>query len=190
MKRLLKKSKGLVRGAPTALLVSAAIHFVLLLLAGTLVVFTAIQKKEKKFVPPPPVERPKMNLIKPRVKMKNPPKSGSTQRIVSKAPAAMPDVQLPELGGMGEGLGGGIGGFEMEPSSMETGLFGSSNSAGAGNDFEGTFYSYWYDRYGKQLALHRYDTVHIVIDFLKNDWNPLVFSRFYRSPKKCMQPSL
>ena len=184
MKRLLKKTKGLVRGAPAALLVSAAIHFVLLLLAGGLVVFTAITKKEKKFIPPPPVERPKMNLIKPRVKMKNPPKSGSTQRIVSKAPASMPDVQLPDVSGVGDGLDGGVGGFEMVPDSSQISIFGRKDFFAAGNDFEGTFYSFAYDRRMKKTSVTTESIKEILRRFIESGWNPMIFTPYFRSPQK------
>ncbi|NNJ71427.1 MAG: hypothetical protein HKP10_09115, partial [Kiritimatiellales bacterium] len=81
MKRESRKRKGLVKGAPTAVILTAAIHLALLAVAGGLVVFTAIKKAEKKFVPPPPVDRPKMDLKKPRVKTKKASKPRATQRI-------------------------------------------------------------------------------------------------------------
>jgi len=85
MKRIIQKTKGVIRGTPTAVLVSVAIHAGLLLLLGGMVVFTVIKKEEKKFIPPPPVDRKKMELRKPRVKMKKTDKPRATQRIVSKS---------------------------------------------------------------------------------------------------------
>ncbi len=184
MKRLLKKTKGLIRGVPSAVLLSAAIHLILLSVAGGLVVFTAIKKTEKKFVPPPPVERPKMELIKPKVKVKKNVKSGSTQRIVSKAPASMPDMQLPALEGMGKGLGSGIAGFDMMPDTTDISLFGGAKSMAIGNDFEGTFYSLSLDRRMKKTGIDRGRSYEIIRTFIESGWNPYSFSAYYRSPKK------
>ena len=76
-----------------------------------MVVFTVVKKEEKKFEPPKAVERPKMKLRKPKVKVKKNTKPKATTRIVTKINrASMPDIQLPEMSGMSEGLGGGIGG--------------------------------------------------------------------------------
>ena len=52
MKRLIKKSQKIVKGMPSAVVLSIVIHAALFLLAGMLVVFTVVKKVEKKFVPP------------------------------------------------------------------------------------------------------------------------------------------
>lgn len=187
MKNLIQKTRGLIRGTSSAVLLSVAIHVVLLVLAGSWVVFTIVQKQEQKFVPPPPVDRPKMNLIKPNVKMKNSSKSGgSARRIVSKAPAGISDMQLPSLEGIGEGLGGGgIGGFQLMPTLSEMSLLGASKSAAIGNDFEGTFYSLSYNRRLERLPQLEYMfCAPILKEFLECGWNPRVFTPYYRSPKK------
>ena len=184
MKRLLKKTKGLVRGAPTAVLVSAAIHAGLLLLLGGLVVFHIVIKPESKFVPPPPVDRPKMELIKPKVKVKKTVKPGASQRIVSKAIANMPDMQLPALAGMGKGLGGGIGGFDLMPDISQMSLFGGTKSVAIGNDFEGRFYSAAYDRSMKKSNVGSDSFVNNIRRFMELDWNPMVFAPYYRAPQK------
>ncbi len=180
-KKVINRKKGLIKGTPSAVLLSLALHLILLFIAGGLIVFTVNKKKESVFVPPPPVERPKMELIKPRVKIKNPVKPGSLQRIVTKRVQGMPDMQLPAVEGMGEGLGGGLGGFEMIPDPAEMTLFGASKSAAAGNDFEGTFYSLSYDRQGKEISL---DPFVVLRDFHKYDWNPFVFSPYYKASTK------
>ena len=109
------------------------------MLAGLLVVFTVANKEEKKFVPPKPVDRPKMKLKKPKVKKNAKPKSSS--RIVTKVTKAnMPDIQLPEMSGIGEGISGSIGGFEMMPDLGEVTIFGAGQTIG--NDFVGTFYDF------------------------------------------------
>jgi hypothetical protein len=123
MKLSIQKPRGLIKGVPSAVLLSAAIHFILLFIAGSFVVFSVLKKEEKKFVPPKPIERPKMDLKKPRVKVQKSAKPRATQRIVTKGvQQSMPDIQLPEVSGMSAGLGGGVGGFEMMPDPAEVSL--------------------------------------------------------------------
>ena len=94
MKRFSKKSQRIDKGAPSGFVLSLLIHAAIFLLAGMLVVFTVVNKEEKEFVPPKPVDRPKMNLRKPKVKKTSTPKP--TTRIVTKVRrASMPDIQLP-----------------------------------------------------------------------------------------------
>ena len=109
----MEKKKGITKGMPSAVLLSILIHVALFLLAGILVVFTVVKKEEQKFTPPKAVERPKMKLKKPKVKVKKTSKPKPTTRIVTKMNrAGMPDVQLPEMSDMGEGLAGG---FDLAP---------------------------------------------------------------------------
>ena len=78
----------ITKGGTSGFVISLVIHAALFLLAGLLVVFTVQQKEEKKFVPPAPVERPKMQLKKPKVKVKKTTKPKTTQRIVTKMKSA------------------------------------------------------------------------------------------------------
>ena len=87
MKNGSNKKKKLVKGTPSAVLLSILIHAGLFLLAGMLVVFTVVKKEEQKFAPPKAVERPKMKLRKPKVKMKKSSKPKSTTRIVTRKKA-------------------------------------------------------------------------------------------------------
>ncbi|HKL20912.1 MAG TPA: hypothetical protein VJ904_03855, partial [Tichowtungia sp.] len=82
------KKKNLVKGTPTAVLVSIGIHLLVLVVAGGFVVFKIIDREEAQFVPPAKVDRPKMELKKPRVKVKKTSKPRSTTRIVSKSVAS------------------------------------------------------------------------------------------------------
>ncbi len=181
MKRTVKSTKGLIKGAPTAVVLSVAIHAALLLLAGGLVVFNIVKKAEKKFVPPPPIDRPKMDLKKPRVKIKKTSKPRSAQRITSKNVASMPDIQLPDVSGTASGLSGGLGGYELIPDVSKMSLFGGTESVSIGNDFEGTFYSFSYDRFGVETSV---EVEEILLRFHESGWNPYVFSRVYRAPQK------
>lgn len=185
MKRLLKKTKGLIKGTPTAVLVSVLIHLVVFFMAGTLVVFSVIKKQEKKFVPPPKVERPKMDLKKPRVKVKEAARPRPTQRITAQSVTGMENIELPEVFDRGEtGLGAGIGGFEMIPDASEMSLFGGTRSLSIGNDFEGTFYSFELNRRGEFSPINRHGVNEVVKRFIESDWNTRVFAPYYRSPQK------
>ncbi|MEN8255054.1 MAG: hypothetical protein ABFR33_06245 [Verrucomicrobiota bacterium] len=150
MKKRVVKNKKWCRGMPSAVLLSIVIHVALFLLAGMLVVFTVVKKEEKRFEPPKAVERPKMKLKKSKVKVKKTSRPKPTTRIVTKMNrASMPDIQLPEMSGMGEGFGGGIGGFDMMPDLGEVTIFGGGQSIG--NDFVGTFYDFKRDRSGRGI---------------------------------------
>jgi hypothetical protein len=185
MKRLLKKTKGVVRGVPSAVLLSALFHFILLFIAGSFVVFSVIKKQEKKFVPPKPIERPKMELKKPRVKVRKAAAPRTTQRITAKnIQRAMPNIQLPEVSGLSAGLGGGLGGFEMMPDPEELTLFGGKISTSVGNDLVGTFYSSQYDRRGRETGMSNLSYLRRMRKFIDNGWNPNTFASWYRSPKK------
>ena len=191
MERRLKKRQKVVKGTPAAVLISILIHAMLFLLAGMFVVFTVVKQKEVEFAPPKAVERPKMKLKKPKVKVKKTSKPRPTTRIVTKVQkASMPDIQLPEISGMAEGLTGGDIGFDLMPDLAEATIFGSGQTIG--NDFEGTFYDFLKDRKGRWIQLSR-DYNEFLRDFVKNGWKESYFSRYYRSPKKlyattCMFP--
>jgi len=176
---------------PSAVLLSIVIHAGLFLLAGMLVVFTVVKKKEQKFDPPKAVERPKMKLKKPKVKLKKTSRPKPTTRIVTKMDrASMPDIQLPEMSGMGEGFDGGIVGFDMMPEFMDTTVFGSGQSIG--NDFVGTFYDSKRDRSGRVLPVDFSGDQWrgMIHKFLKRGWDTSVFSRYYRSPRKLYATNL
>ena len=185
MSERLKKTKGVVKGAPSGFVVSLLVHAAAFMLAGLLVVFNVVHKEEKKFVPPKPVDRPKMKLKKPKVKVKKSAKPKSTQRIVTKVQkASMPDIQLPEMSGMTDGLAGGIGGFEIAPDLGSVSMFGSKTSIG--NDLEGTFYDFKRDRSGRTIPV---DTDGdewrgLINKFMRQGWKKSVFSRYYRAPQK------
>ena len=166
------------------MLVSIGIHAALLLLAGGLVVFTMIDKKDAQFIPPAKVERPKMKLKKVRVKMKKAVKPRTTQRITVKDSPTMPDIQLPDVSGMGSGLSGGVGGYELVPDVSSMSLFGGVKSVSVGNDFEGTFYALNMDRHGKFEEIPDQTYFDTVTRFIENDWSPYVLAPYYRAPKK------
>ena len=192
MKRSKNKEKKVTKGAPTAVLLSIAIHAGLFFLAGLLVVFTVVKKEEQKFEPPKAIDRPKMKLKKPKVKVKKSSKPKPTTRIVTKMNRAnMPEIQLPEMSSMGDGLGGGmVGGFDMMPDLEEVSIFGSGMSVG--NDLEGTFYDFKRNREGNKhmVALGEGDFKNAVEKFIRKDWKTSTLGRYYRSPNTLYTPAI
>ncbi|MDF7807187.1 hypothetical protein P4E94_07045 [Pontiellaceae bacterium B12219] len=152
MTRTKVRDKGVVRGGPSGLLISVLIHAGAFMLAGLLVVFSVTQKEEKKFVPPKPVDRPKMKLKKPQVKVRKSEKPKSANRIVTKVTrASMPDIQLPEMSGVGQGFTEGLAGVDLIPDLDDVTLLGSSQSIGS--DLEGTFYDFNRRRNGSTYGM-------------------------------------
>ena len=193
MKKGIKRSRGLIKGTSPAVLMSALFHGALLLIAGGLVVFNIIKKEETQFVPHK-VERPKMQLKKLRVKVKQTAKQRkTTERITSaRRSNTMPDIQLPRMGGMGAGLDEGIGGFQMVSDLSQMTLMGSGRSVG--NDFEGTYYYLMQKRSGAKYpgmsgeeGANAHGTglcAQFLSKFLRSGWDISVFDPFWRAPAK------
>jgi len=168
---------------PSAVLLSVLIHAALFLLAGMLVVFTVVKKDEKKFVPPKTIERPKMKLRKPKVKVKKTSAPKPTTRIVTKINrTSMPDIQLPEMSGMGEGFGGRVDGFDIMPDLNVASVFGNTQSIG--NDLEGEVYSLLYDRKGGTISMGQDMFRDVLRKYVLSGWNNSILARYYRLPKK------
>jgi hypothetical protein len=182
-KKVVGKNKGVVKGAPSGFVISLLVHAAALMLAGLLVVFTVSQKEEKKFEPPAPVERPKMKLKKPKVKVKKTAKPKPTTRIVTKVQkATMPDIQLPEMSGMGDGMVSGIDGFDLIVDLGDATVFGADKSIG--NDFEGEVYSLLHDRRGGTMSMDGDQFREILRKYVLSGWKSSALSRFYRTPDK------
>jgi len=191
MKNFVKKTRGLIRGTSTAVVLSVAIHAALFFAAGVWVVFKFIDTQEVKFVPQK-IERPKMKLKKLRVKVKDQAKPRkTTQRISSsRKSAVLPPIQLPEMSGMGAGLEGSIGGFEVMADIENMSIMGAGQSVG--NDFEGKFYDL--KRYkdgtpvpGMTTAVGYNSTppfTDAVNKFLANNWSPSTLEEYYSPPQK------
>jgi hypothetical protein len=185
MKNRSKKMNGVVKGAPRGFVISLLVHAAAFLLAGLLVVFSVVKKEEITFIPPPSVERPKMKLKKPKVKVKKTAKPASPTRIIAKINKAdMPDLQLPEMGGAGSGFGGigDLGGFDLMPDLAEISVFGSGQSIGS--DLEGTFFDMKRDRSGRLIPYGIESSTDAIKRFVKSGFKPSKFARFYRSPRK------
>jgi len=192
MKKIFKKKKGLVKGTPVAVLVSFGIHGLLLFAALTFVVFQVVKKQEVAFVPVDKIDRPKMKLKKLRVKVKqNSKPKQSAERIVSKTTRAMPDIQLPEMSGVGGGLGESIGGFEMMGDISKMTLMGGGKSVG--NDLVGTYYYFHQKRNGttypgmsgpEGAADPQGQAEDVIREFFEKGWDASVFNPYWRAPLK------
>ena len=183
MNKIRKSPRNIVKGAPSGFVISLAVHAAVFMLASLFVVFTVHQKDEKKFVPPKSVDRPKMKLKKPKVKVKKSSKPKSTTRIVTKVKrASMPDIQLPEMTGMTEGLTSSIGGFEILPDFSETTIFGSGQTIG--NDFVGTFYDFKRNRQGKPRIMDTENFKDEIAKFIRSGFKTSKLAQYYRSPRK------
>jgi hypothetical protein len=184
MKKVFKKRQNVSKGKSSALILSILIHVALFLLAGMLVVFTVVTKEEQVFEPPKAVERPKMKLKKPKVKVKKSSKPKSASRITAKTTRSiMPSNDLPELGGMGAGLGEGIGAdFGLMPDLDVITIFGSGQTIG--NDFVGTFCDFKRLRTGTNRSMHYFEFIDKVARFVQSGFDTSKLDKYYRSPKK------
>ncbi|MDZ8119998.1 SHD1 domain-containing protein [Pontiella agarivorans] len=183
MKTKVKGRRNINKGGASGFVISISIHAAAFMLAGMLVVFNVTKKEEKKFVPPKPVDRPKMKLKKPRVKMKKSARPKSMRRIVTKVQKAnMPEVQLPEMNIMGNGFDGDIGGFDIVSDISEMSVFGSEQSIG--NDLEGVVYSLLHDRNGGTISMGPDQFRDILRKYILSGWKGSVLSKYYQSPKK------
>ena len=176
---------GLSRGFILSLLIHAGLFF----LASLLIVFSILPKEDKKFVPPPPVERPRMTLKKPKVKVQKKQKPPSPTRIVTKnKPAEMAQIQLPERSGFAEGLAGGISGFDLMPDLSGLSQFG--NDLSVGSDLVGRYYDFNRLRSGKPYVMDPSSLAVLVNKFFTRDWSPYVFAQYYRSPQQLYTTSV
>jgi hypothetical protein len=124
-----------------------------------------------------------MKLKKPKVRMKKSSRPKARTRITTTKKSAMPSIDLPEMGGIGDGLGdGGIGGFEMMPDLDEVSIFGGAQSVGS--DLVGTFYDFKRSRTGRGIPMSDYQFVDELQKFAQSGWSESTLTRFYRAPKK------
>ena len=137
-----------------------------------------------------------MQLKKPKVKVKKSSQPKPSSRIVAKVKSReMPEIQLPDLAGSGEGLlgGSGIGGEFMDlPEIAEISHFGASESIG--NDLMGTFYDLKRTRSGNSTAAaadpHTSAIAPILRQVLESGWSPAALNRYHRSNRKLYSTTL
>ena len=178
--------KKLIRGTPTGVLISIALHAILFIVAASWVVIHIEKRNAEKFTPPPPIKRAPIPLKKPQVKRDKTPPRKAPSRISSKNLLSPTTINLPSLTSSGTGLGQ-VGGFEMISDLKSMTLFGGDKSTG--NDLVGTFYDLKRDRAGAPIPgmeTSSSDTKfgQAIRKFLANDWSPAAFDTFWRSSKR------
>ena len=187
IKKRTRRSDKVTKGAPSGIVISLVFHAAAFFVAGLFVVFTVLPREKPVFEVPPPVERPKMKLKKPKVKIKKSSQPKPSERIVAKVKTAkMPEIQIPDLVGSGEGLLGGLGtgGEFMDlPDIPQISAYGTSQYTGT--ELVGVYYDLKFSntgRYTGQLSQDNYRE-HVRY-FINHNLNPSLLSRFYRSPRK------
>ncbi len=185
MKKSKKANAG--KGAPSGFVISLIVHAAAFFLAGIFVVFTVVNKPEPEFLPPPPIERPKMKLKKPKVKVKKSSQPKPSSRIVAKVKSReMPEIQLPDLMGTGEGLLGGGTGIGDEvldlPDINSIRLMGTAMSSGS--DFVGTYYDFNRRQDGSPYSMDTDSYASHMLQFFTSDWNTHLINKFYHSSQK------
>jgi len=96
--------------------------------------------------------------------------------------ASIPDIPLPKMSGIGAGLAGDIGGFDVMPDQEQMTLFCGGQAIG--NDFVGTFYDLKRDRRGNPTAMDEGKFVAELTRFVASGFKSSKLARYYRPPKK------
>lgn len=177
-----KKLKGVVRGAPSGVVISILIHVALGVVAAVFVVFDAIKEKPPVFVPPPAKSTPKMPPPKPQIRVQKPSRPRSQTITVVPKQNAMPAFSLPEPEAFGEGFDMGGGGVDIDIDFEMPTPYGGTVSVGS--DFVGRFYDFKKNRDGSRSIMDTVNFKEYVRDFCLTDWNPGRLMQFYRSPQK------
>ncbi len=187
MKQNLPQQKSKVnKGAPSGFVVSLIFHAAAFFIAGLFVVFTVVNKPELEFEAPPPVARPKMQLKKPKVKVRKSSQPKPSSRIVAKVQTKqMPEIQLPDVMGAGEGLlsGSGLGGEFLDiPEIKKSTIFGGNMTSGS--DLMVTFYDFTRLRSGAIASMEHREYFNILSEFVAHDWDTKYLRKYYQAPTK------
>lgn len=180
----------------SALVVSIAIHVALILVAVFFVAVSVIHKDDVDFKPVN-VKRPKMNLRKLTVPVKEQKKTQAPKfrhNIVTKPKLKDVAIKMPEVIGVpggtygaGDGLGGLGFGFDMD-------LFGSNR--GTGNEFIGTFYDLKQSPDGELTKIgelaekdsfnfgHQLAACKIIKGFISSGFNEGRLKDYFKAPKQ------
>ncbi|MBN2704279.1 MAG: hypothetical protein JXR23_08710 [Pontiellaceae bacterium] len=186
-KRYGKRTGKVNKGAPSGFIISLLLHAAAFAVAGVFVVFTVMKPKAPEFVAPPPMERPKMNLKKPIVKVRRSSSPAPASRIVAKVKMAkMPEISIPDLTGTGDALMSGMGGMGGNsfglPGPGGTYLFGDKVTSG--NDLEVTFYSLGRARSGAKRQISEMEYFDIIRRFVEGGFDTSILKNYYRSTGK------
>jgi hypothetical protein len=174
------------KGGPSGLVISLILHAAVFFLAGLFVVFTVLKEEPPVFEPPPPVARPKMKLKKPKVKIKKSSQPKPSSRIVAKVKTAkMPEIQIPDLMGTGEGLLSGLGGaagdFMDIPDIGEVTQFGDAQSIGG--DMRVSYYNLNLLRDGRTGSMTPGAYEIVIQKYIQSGFKKSILAKYYRSPQ-------
>jgi len=101
----------------------------------------------------------------------------------------MPNIQLPEMSGMGGGFGDGdIIGFDLVPDLGALTPFGAKIYSGS--ELEGTFYNFNRNRRGTGVSMSPDEMVELVYTFMKKGWSKPVLARYFQSPETLYAPTI
>lgn len=179
------RKQTVVKGSSAALIVTVAVHVILLLTAGTFVAMKVIERAETKFEGKQ-IVRPKMKIKKLQVpiKVKKIQQPKLRQTVTAKAPVAPMQFKMPAMGGVKGGMGsmtgiGGLGslGFGMR---FDT-LFGGD--AAAGNELVGTFYDLKQSASGEPVDMTDSSYCFTIKNFT-DSWNERKLRSYYQAPNK------
>lgn len=182
----MKRAVGVVKGTPSGLMISLAIHLGAFLLAGAIVVITVNQDEEIIFIQPPKAEVHKMDLKKMQpMNQKTAKPKASTPIIATMKAQRMPIIEIPTLPASdGDAILGDIGIQTIVPDLDKVTKFGGSKSIG--NDLEGVLYDF--KRFRNGTKNNAYDMRSYVEKFIRSGWKTSSISPYYRSPKKLYTP--
>lgn len=167
----------------SAMMVSLAVHGILIAIAVTFVAVSVIPKEEPAFEVKK-VKRPKMPLKKIKVPVdtkKRKPKPRLRKRILSQK-KSFTDIKMPEITGVAGGLGnmGGDGlgslGFDLD---MD--LFGSDRSMGS--ELEGTFYDLKQTKDGKPIK-QNHNKYRAALAHFCGSWKESRLDDYFQAPAK------
>ena len=191
--KMRRKKGNVVRGAPSGLVLSLTIHALAFFAAGLFVVFQVTKPSAPEFEAPPPVERPKMSLKKPKVKVKKSSQPRASSRIVAKVKTRdMPEIQLPDQVGAGDGLLGGTGAFGGAFLDLPEvgGMTAFGGAVTSGNDLKVSYYNLNLRRNGNTGSMNTDIYVEVVREFIESGWNKSVLAKYYRSPRTLYATSI
>ena len=182
-----ERKEKVVKGTPTAVLVSVAIHGSLILLAGGIIVFTFVNQPQKIFNPITEYTRPTIPLKKPQLNPKQSCEPNQTsERIATKELNKISDIQLPPLSLNGDSFSGEIGGLRNDLLGMSG--FGITDFPSGYNCLTGSFYDFKRLRSGvpnPEMPPKAGNTTKfrkITIQFLEENWNRDVLTPYFRAP--------
>ena len=190
-----KQIGGIVKGVPSAFVISIFIHIGFACFAVGIIVFVVSPNPPVEFNAPPPVQMPKIPLEKIMVPVKSPKKPKNMKRIraviddIAFQSISFPNLREGELK-VGMNLAGDdVDYIEVSPFE-NAGVFGFKESTG--NDFSGRLYDLKRQRNGRFNYIRGEETQRGVPDtfrteiyhYVEKGWDDRKIAKYYRSEKR------